>query len=101
MEISRFLPLPLGRGSVNEENTGVGLPEDDARKSNCGGLTPLNRKLLVVQLSVQPVQLQKLAVLALFDDSTLIEYENLVGGENGRQAVRDRKRRPPLHELIQ
>src|ERR1035437_2275978 len=61
----------------------------------------LQAMLARVEVVVAPAQGKELRVIAPLHDKPLLNDENLVGAANGREAVGNHKRRPPLHELAE
>ncbi len=58
-------------------------------------------ELVIVQPRVEPIQRQQLGVGAALDDAAVIEHQDLVRIDDGRQTVRDHERRAPLRDALQ
>src|SRR6266508_6721220 len=58
-------------------------------------------ELALVERRVQPALFDQVVVAAALDDAAVVEDQDQVGGEHGRQPVRDDERRPPGEERAQ
>lgn len=58
-------------------------------------------ELLVPHLSILATEAQQLCVRASLDDRALLEHDDLVGVDDGREAMRDDERRAALGDLVQ
>src|SRR6266568_8940226 len=83
--ISRMLPATSTADATSVEVRSVTAGMLD-RRGMCS-------ELALVQGRVQPALLDEVGVTAALDDPAAVEYQNDVGGEHGRQPVRDDERR--------
>src|SRR5207237_1286380 len=73
--------------------------EDDAVLAP--GLDEAALELLRVQLRVETAAAEELLVRPLLDEAAAVDDEDHVGGEDRREPVRDRDRRPALHQGLE
>ena len=93
-------PAPARRGNASKPKRAL---EDVRRRDHCGdrlprveATRPLPRlprhalgRLAVPQLGVEPAALEQLLVRAALGDPAVVEHDDLVGVDDGRQAVGD------------
>src|SRR5664280_2834789 len=85
----------------------VGIPRRSSRQypirrgAGASGLVRLVGELRGVQLGVQPAGGEELVMGPALDDPAALDDEDLIGGTDRRQPVRDHDRRTTLHRLVQ
>src|SRR5437867_2152773 len=83
----------------------------DAPSDPCANITSghsgslrgqLGRTILelgLIQPRVRPTARQQLRMRAALDDAALLQHQDQIGGQDGREAVRDGERGPADHQL--